>query len=99
MQSDGIRTVMDFVFNHSATNFAPFADVVKNGPNSNYKDWYLVKSFPVRVGDPPNYIAWNGYAAMPKLNLTNPATADYMPRFGGLLEARSAAIGHSPGRG
>ena len=78
MQTDGIRTVMDFVFNHTATNFAPFADVVKNGPNSEYKDWYLIKSFPVRVGNPPNYIGWNGYAAMPKLNLTNPQTADYM---------------------
>ena len=78
MQTDGIRTVMDFVFNHTATDFAPFADVVKNGPNSKYKDWYLVKSFPVRVGNPPNYVGWNGYAAMPKLNLTNPQTADYM---------------------
>ena len=69
---------MDFVFNHTATNFAPFADVVKNGPNSEYKDWYLVKSFPIRVGNPPNYVGWNGYAAMPKLNLTNSQTADYM---------------------
>lgn len=78
MQNDGIRTVMDFVFNHTATNFAPFADVVKNGSNSPYKDWYLIKSFPVRVANPPNYVGWSGYAAMPKLNLTNPATADYM---------------------
>ncbi len=78
MQTEGIATVMDFVFNHTATDFAPFADVVKNGPNSEYKDWYLVKSFPVRVGNPPNYVGWNGYAAMPKLNLTNPQTADAM---------------------
>ena len=78
LQKDGIRTVMDFVFNHSATNFAPFADVVKNGAKSPYKDWYVIKSFPVRVQNPPNYLAWSGYAAMPKLNLTNPATADYM---------------------
>ena len=78
MKNQGIRTVMDFVFNHTATDFAPFADVVKNGPNSKYKDWYLIKSFPVRVGNPPNYVAWNNYAAMPKLNLTNPATANYM---------------------
>lgn len=78
MQSEGIRTVMDFVFNHTATNFAPFADVVKNGAQSPYKDWYLVKSFPIRVANPPSYVGWYGYAAMPKLNLTNPATANYM---------------------
>ena len=78
LQKRGIRTVMDFVFNHSATTFAPFADVRKNGAASPYKDWYLAKSYPLRVQDPPNYLAWGGYAAMPKLNLTNPATANYM---------------------
>ena len=78
MQSEGIRTVMDFVFNHSATDFAPFVDVRKNGANSPYKDWFLVKSFPVRVGNPPNYLAWNNFAAMPKLNVMNPATGAYL---------------------
>ncbi len=78
MQRRGIRTVMDFVFNHTATTFAPFADVRKNGVSSPYKDWYLIKSFPVRVQNPPNYIGWNGFAAMPKLNLMNAATGDYM---------------------
>ena len=78
MQKAGIATVMDFVFNHTATNFPAFEDVRKNGESSAHKDWYLEKSFPVRVQTPPNYLAWNGFAAMPKLNLTNPATADYM---------------------
>ena len=78
MQNVGIATVMDFVFNHSATNFAPFVDVRKNGANSAYKNWFLIKSFPVRVGNPPNYVAWNNFAAMPKLNVTNPETATYL---------------------
>ena len=78
LQKRGIRTVMDFVFNHTATTFAPFADVRKKGAASTYKDWYLAKSYPLRVQDPPNYLAWSGYAAMPRLNLTNPATANYM---------------------
>ncbi len=78
LQKRGIRTVMDFVFNHTSTQFPAFADVRKNGAASPYKDWYLVKSFPVRVQNPPNYLAWGGFSAMPKLNLMNPATGDYM---------------------
>jgi len=78
MKARGIRTVMDFAFNHTATSFAAFEDVVKNGANSPYKDWYLEKSFPVRVQNPPNYVAYDGFAAMPKLNTLNPPTRDYL---------------------
>ena len=78
LQARHIRTVMDFVFNHTATTFAPFADIRKNGAASQYKDWYFIKSYPVKVEDPPNYVAWFGYAAMPKLNLLNPPTEKYM---------------------
>ncbi len=78
LKAQKIRTVMDFVFNHTATTFAPFADVRKNGAASPYKDWFLIKFFPVRVQNPPNYIAWGNFAAMPRLNLMNPQTGDYM---------------------
>lgn len=78
LQKAGIRTVMDFVFNHTATTFAPFADVREKGAASTFKNWYFVKSFPVQVADPPNYVAWNNFPSMPKLNLMNPQTSDYM---------------------
>ena len=78
LQKRGIRTVMDFVFNHTATNFAPFQDIREKGAASTYKDWYSIKSYPVRVEDNPNYVAWYNYPSMPKLNLLNPPTGDYM---------------------
>jgi glycosidase len=78
MQKRGIRTVMDFVFNHTATNFAPFQDIRDKGETSIYKDWYFIRSFPVRVEDKPNYEAWYGYPSMPKLNVLNPPTRDYL---------------------
>lgn len=78
LQANKIRTVMDFVFNHTATTFAPFMDIREKGAASKYKDWYTIKSYPVKVENPPNYVAWYGYAAMPKLNLSNPPTEDYM---------------------
>lgn len=74
----GIRTVMDFVFNHSATDFFAFQDVRDKGVASAYKDWYFVKSYPVKVADNPNYEAWYGFPSMPKMNVLNPATRDYL---------------------
>jgi glycosidase len=74
----GIKTVMDFVFNHSATNFFAFQDIQDKGPASTYKDWYFVKSYPVKIGENPNYEAWFGFASMPKLNVMNPPTHDYL---------------------
>jgi glycosidase len=78
LQKQKIRTVLDFVFNHTATTFAPFQDIRQKGAASTYKDWYFIKSYPVKVADPPNYEAWFNYPSMPKLNLMNPPTGDYM---------------------
>ncbi len=78
MKQRGIGTILDGVFNHTATYFAPFQDVVKNGANSKYKDWYFIKSFPIVLTGPPNYEGWFGYGSMPKLNPHNPATREYL---------------------
>jgi hypothetical protein len=72
------RTVLDFVFNHTAIDFAPFLDIREKGESSAYKDWFFIKSYPVKVADPPNYVAWFNYPSMPKLNLMNPQTGSYM---------------------
>jgi glycosidase len=78
LQKRGIRTVMDFVFNHTATTFAPFADIRQKGEASAYKDWYFIHSYPVRVEQNPNYAAWFGFASMPKLNVLHPPTRDFL---------------------
>ena len=53
-------------------------DIREKGAASAYKDWYFIKSYPVKVENPPNYVAWFGYPSMPKLNLLNPPTEEYM---------------------
>ncbi len=78
LQTRGIRTVMDFVFNHSATNFFAFQDIQDKGEASTYKDWYFVQSYPVKVEDKPNYTAWYGFPSMPKFNVLNPPTHEYL---------------------
>ena len=78
LKARNVRTVLDFVFNHTATTFKPFLDIRNNGESSAYKNWYFIKSYPVRVQENPNYVAWYNYPSMPKLNLANPETHDYM---------------------
>ena len=47
----GIRVVLDGVFNHASRGFFPFHDILENGPNSAYLDWFTVKSFPLQAYD------------------------------------------------
>lgn len=84
LKAKGIKTVLDGVYNHTATDFFAFADVRQKGKDSPYADWYTFHSFPVQVKENPNYVAWFNFPSMPKLNLSNPETRKYMldiPRF------------------
>lgn len=72
LSENGIKTVLDGVFNHSSTELPQFADVVKNGAASPYVHWYTFYGFPVRIGNPPNYLAWFNYPSLPKFNHSNP---------------------------
>ena len=59
----GIRVVLDGVFNHASRGFFQFHDILENGPNSAYVDWFSVREFPLYAYDPkhsPNYEAWWG---------------------------------------
>lgn len=78
LRSRGIRTVLDLAVNHSAVDFFAFADVLKNGEKSPYRDWYFIHSYPVKVQGNPNYDAWFGFPSMPKLNCRNPEVRQYL---------------------
>lgn len=77
LHRQGIRTVLDGVFNHSATSFFAFADILKKGQESPYRNWYWIHSYPVKVADPPNYTAWFNFPSLPKIHLDNPPTKAY----------------------
>jgi neopullulanase len=67
----GIRIVLDGVFNHASRGFFQFHDIMENGPNSAYLDWFHVSGFPLNAYDTekqPNYGAWWGLPALPKFN-------------------------------
>ncbi len=78
MKAKGIGTILDGVFNHSATNLFAFADILSKQKDSKYLDWYTVKSFPVTVKENPPYVAWWNYPSLPKINVLNPDTTAYL---------------------
>lgn len=78
----GIKVMLDAVFNHSGYYFPPFQDVLVNGENSRYKDWFHIHSYPVRGGERPNYEAFGFVESMPKLNTANPEVKKYLLEVG-----------------
>ena len=78
---NGLRVIIDGVFNHCGWQFFAFEDVVQNGEQSRYRDWFYRLSFPVeRPEDPevyPNYECFGYERLMPKLNTGNPEVVDY----------------------
>ena len=77
----GIRVVLDGVFNHASRGFFPFHDILENGPNSAYLDWFTVSEFPLNAYDAeksPNYRAWWGLPALPKFNTDSPEVREFL---------------------
>jgi cyclomaltodextrinase len=81
----GIRVVLDGVFNHASRGFFQFHDILENGPQSPWLDWFRVTDFPVRAYDlkePPNYGAWWNLHALPVFNTENPQVREYLMQVG-----------------
>src|SRR5262245_32610535 len=79
--AQGIRVVLDGVFNHASRGFFQFHDIMENGPNSAYLDWFTIKGFPLHAYDSqkaPNYQAWWGLPALPKFNVACPEVREYL---------------------
>jgi cyclomaltodextrinase len=45
----GIKVVIDASFNHCHPLFFAFQDLVKAGPDSPYRDWFVIHDWPVRI--------------------------------------------------
>ena len=79
----GMRVVLDGVFNHASRGFWPFHHILENGGDSPYIDWFIINDWPLRPyqngpDKPPNYAAWWGLPALPKLNTANKEVQQYI---------------------
>ena len=76
----GIRVILDGVFNHTGRDFFAFKDIREKRENSPYKDWYCNVNFwgNNQYNDGFSYENWGGYDLLAKLNQQNPAVRDYI---------------------
>ena len=79
LHENGIRVILDGVFNHVGRGFWAFRDVQEKKWDSPYKDWFHI-SFDGNSGynDGFWYEGWEGHYELVKLNLRNPAVVDYL---------------------
>ena len=79
LHENGIKVVLDGVFNHVGRGFYQFQDVVKNRENSRYLDW-----FKINLGGNSNYNdglwyeGWEGNYDLVKLNLQNGEVVEHI---------------------
>ena len=76
----GIKVILDGVFNHTGRDFFAFQDLKRNRENSPYKDWFCNVNFwgNNEYNDGFSYENWGGYNLLVKLNQKNPAVRDYI---------------------
>lgn len=80
LHKDGIKVVVDGVFNHVGRDFWAFKDVQANKQSSKYCGWFENLNFGGQspMGDPFWYEGWEGHYNLVKLNLKNQEVVDYL---------------------
>jgi cyclomaltodextrinase / maltogenic alpha-amylase / neopullulanase len=74
----GMRVLLDGVFNHCGRGFFPFFDVMENGADSSWADWFKIEGFPLQAYGTPRFRAWLNCPELPEFNLANPAVRRYL---------------------
>ena len=86
LRANGIRVIIDGVFNHCGWYFFAFDDVVRNQESSPYRDWFYHLEFPVKRPETPEeyptYACFAYERMMPKLDTANPEVQDYFCKVG-----------------
>jgi glycosidase len=78
LHENGIKIILDAVFNHVGRDFGKFVDVRKNGHSSQFKDWFHIREGNSNFGDGFYYEGWEGHYDLVKLNLYNPTVKDFL---------------------
>ncbi len=80
IHSNGMRLILDGVFNHIGRDFWAFRDLQQNGPASPYAGWFKGVRFDAQspFGDPFTYQPWEGHFDLVQLNLRNPQVREHI---------------------
>ncbi len=77
-----MHIMLDGVFNHASRGFFQFNDILENGKDSPYLDWFHIRKFPLNAYNEleAGYDAWWDLKALPKFNTDTPAVREYLWR-------------------
>lgn len=80
LNDNGIKVLLDGVFNHVGRDFFAFKDVREKKWDSPYCSWFSNLKFDGTspYGDPFTYDGWGGSFDLVKLNLSNPDVVKYL---------------------
>lgn len=80
LHQEGIKVILDGVFNHVGRDFWAFRDLLWHQEKSWYKDWFAHVNFHHRspYKDRFSYEGWNGHYNLVKLNLQNPDVVHHL---------------------
>ena len=79
LHENGIKVVLDGVFNHVGRGFFAFRDVQEKKWDSPYKDWFHLNfDGNSAYNDGFWYEGWEGHYELVKLNLYNPTVVEYL---------------------
>lgn len=80
LHENGIRIILDGVFNHVGREFWAFRDVQEKREASPYCGWFQNLNFggSSPMGDPFWYEGWSGHYDLVKLNLRNPEVTSHL---------------------
>ena len=78
LHENGIRVILDGVFNHVGRDFTAFRDVREHRLGSAKKDWFHVREGNNGYNDGFYYEGWEGHYELVKLNLFNPEVKQYL---------------------
>ena len=78
----GMKVMLDGVFNHLGKGAKEWQDIVKNGPQSKYYDWFMIKEWPFNENEwntkKGRYYSFAFDDKMPKLNTNNPEVRSHI---------------------
>ena len=75
---NGLRVILDSVFNHCGRDFFAFVELQKN--NRDFSNWFSGVDFGRKspLGDNFTYDTWNGHYRLPKFNYKNADVKNYL---------------------
>lgn len=78
-----MKIILDCVIDHCGSHFKPFEDLISNGENSPYKDWFHVNKFPIgkSMRHTHDYEGFSYFGGMPKLNVDNDDVRSYFSKM------------------